>query len=79
MIKISPKIYIVNIAPQLTGDPVAIKKVSEAANVEILNNAKIQKIYGDSFARGIKVQRQGKILDLKLEFILIAGNTLKYL
>ena len=71
MIKISPKIYIINIAPQLTADAVMIEKVSAANNVEILDNTKVKRIYGDSFVRGMEVEKQGKILDLKLEGIFI--------
>ena len=71
MIKISPKIYIINLASQLTGDPVMTEKISQAVNVEILNNAKVGRIYGNSFLSGIEIEQQGRILDLKLEGVFI--------
>ena len=71
MIKISPKIYIINITPQLSADPIMAEKVTKTANVEILNNAEVKRIYGDKFVKGIEVEQKGKILDLKLEGVFI--------
>ena len=71
MIKICPKIYIINIAPQLTGDLIMIEKVRGASNVEVLNEAKVKRIYGDSFVKGIEVEKEGTMLDLKLEGVFI--------
>ena len=71
MIKIAPKIYVINIAPQLSGDSIMIEKALEAPNVEVLNNAKVKRIYGDVFVKGIEVEQEGKILDLKLEGVFI--------
>jgi alkyl hydroperoxide reductase subunit F len=71
MIKISPKIYIINIASQLTGDPIMIEKALDAHNVEVLNNAKVRRVYGDVFVKGIEVEQEGRILDLKLEGVFI--------
>lgn len=71
MIRISPKIYIINISPQLTADPVMVEKVISADNIEILNNTKVKRIYGDSFVRGIEIEQEGKVLDLRLEGVFI--------
>jgi len=67
MIRISPKVYIINIAPELNGDPIMIEKVLGAANVEVLNNAKVKRIYGDVFVKGIEVVQEGRVVNLKLE------------
>lgn len=71
MVKISPKIYIINIASGLTGDAIMIQKVNEFPNVEILNNATLTRIYGDNFVKGIQVQQKGKTIDLRLEGVFI--------
>ena len=49
MIKISPKIYIINIASQLTGDPIMIEKAFDAHNVEVLNNPKVRRVFTEIF------------------------------
>ncbi len=71
MIKISPLIYIINIAPKLTGDQIMIEKVINAANVKVLNSATITRIYGETFVEGVEVKQEGKNLDLKLQGVLI--------
>ena len=40
LMKICPKVYIINIATNLTGDAVMIENVKKSGNVEILNNQK---------------------------------------
>ena len=71
MIKISPKIYMINIAAGLTGDPVMIEKVIKSDRVEVLNNAQVKRIYGDAFVQGIEVQQKTETLDLKLQGVFI--------
>ena len=56
MLKISPKVYIIDIAPQLAGDPIMVEKISKSAKVEVLSKAVISRIYGDSFVKGIFVE-----------------------
>jgi thioredoxin reductase len=62
MMKISPKVYIINIGSTLTADSIMIEKVKETPSVEIWNNSRIKKIYGDTFVKGIEVEREGKKL-----------------
>lgn len=71
MIKLSPGIYIINIARRLTGDPIMAEKVLGAPNAEVLNNTKVKRIYGDIFVKGIEVEQEGKLLDLKLQGVFI--------
>ena len=56
MIKIAPKVYIINIASEITGDPVMAEKIKGSPNVEIWNNYRVNKIYGDNFVKGIEVK-----------------------
>ncbi len=71
MVKISPKVYIINIAPELTGDAVMIEKLNEFSNVEIWNNSAVKKIYGDTFVKGIEVEREGKLNSLDAEGVFV--------
>lgn len=71
LIKISPRVYIINISESLTADAVMAEKALAAPNVEVFNNAQVQNIYGDSFLRGIKVKEKDKELDLKVEGLFV--------
>ncbi|UCC94532.1 MAG: FAD-dependent oxidoreductase [Candidatus Omnitrophota bacterium] len=71
MIKISPKVYIINIASSLTADPIMIEKVKESSNVEIWNNSQVKRIYGETFVKGIEVERTGKISQLDVEGVFV--------
>ncbi|MBU2103234.1 MAG: FAD-dependent oxidoreductase [Candidatus Omnitrophota bacterium] len=59
MLKICPTVYLINIGPKLTGDPVMVDTVTKAPNAIILNDTKITKIFGDAFVKGIEVVHQG--------------------
>ncbi|MCF7908467.1 MAG: FAD-dependent oxidoreductase [Candidatus Omnitrophica bacterium] len=71
MIKISPKVHIVNIGPKLTGDPIMIEKLDQSQLVEIHNNAQMKKIYGETFVKGIEFEQQGRVVNLELEGVFI--------
>jgi alkyl hydroperoxide reductase subunit AhpF len=71
MMKISPKVYIINIGPNLSADKVMIEKVKEAHQVEIWNNSKIKKIYGDDFVKGIEVEKEEKTYSLEVEAVFV--------
>ncbi|MDD5195238.1 MAG: FAD-dependent oxidoreductase [Candidatus Omnitrophica bacterium] len=71
MIKISPKVYIINIAPSLTGDPIMVETLAKASNAQVLNNSRVKKIYGDKFVRGIEVETEGALKDLKVEGVFV--------
>ncbi|HVN68021.1 MAG TPA: FAD-dependent oxidoreductase, partial [Candidatus Sulfotelmatobacter sp.] len=67
MIKIAGKVYLINIAPQLTGDPVMIDKVKADPKVEVLNGTKTLEFFGDQFLKGIKVESGGAARELAIE------------
>ncbi|MCK5534351.1 FAD-dependent oxidoreductase [bacterium] len=71
MMKISPKVYLINATAQLTGDEVMIEKVKEADNVEIWNNSQVKKIYGNVFVRGIEIDKEGKLYNFNVEGIFV--------
>ncbi|MFH1768474.1 MAG: FAD-dependent oxidoreductase [Candidatus Omnitrophota bacterium] len=71
MVKISPKVYIVNNAQKLTGDAVMIEKLNEAVGVEIWNNSAVKKIHGVSFVNAIDVGKEGKVYRLAVEGVFV--------
>lgn len=71
LMKICPKVYVINITENLTADPVMVEKVLSADNVEILNSTRVKKIYGDTFVKGIEVERDGKVLNLEVEGVFV--------
>jgi alkyl hydroperoxide reductase subunit F len=71
LMRICPKVYIINITEQLTADPVMVEKVTQADNVEVLNSTKVRRIYGDVFVQGIEVEKEGKNLDIKVEGVFV--------
>ncbi len=71
MMEISPKVYIINITSELTGDPIMIEKIKGSPRVEIWNNSRVKSIYGDSFVKGMKIEKEGKEYDLKVKGIFV--------
>lgn len=71
LMKISPQVYVINLADELTADPVMVEKALGASNVRVLNRARVKRIYGDKFVEGMEVEQEGKLLDLKLEGIFV--------
>ncbi len=60
LMRISPKVYIINHSDVITGDAVMLEKLRSASNVEIINNTEVRRIYGDSFVKGIEISSIGK-------------------
>lgn len=60
LMKIAKSIYLINITPTLTGDPIMQEKVRAGSTVKILNSAQVTAIIGDRFVTGIKVRREGR-------------------
>lgn len=71
MIKISPRVEIVNIAAELTGDPIMIEKLNKSDVVKIHNKAEVIKIYGDTFVKGIEVKQKDKVYNLEVAGVFV--------
>lgn len=71
LIKIARKIYLIDIASNLKADPIMVQKAINSNIVEILNNTKVEEIYGSKFVEGIKILKDNKIKDLKVEGVFI--------
>jgi thioredoxin-disulfide reductase len=53
MANIAKKVYLINKNPALKGDPILAEKLTNNANVEIVNNARVKEIKGDKLVRSI--------------------------
>lgn len=53
--KLVKHIYVVNITPELTADPVMIDKVHDLHNVRVLNNTEVVALEGEKYLSGIDV------------------------
>ncbi|MFH1478282.1 MAG: FAD-dependent oxidoreductase [Candidatus Omnitrophota bacterium] len=71
LIRIASHVYIINIAKGLTGDAIMQEKLRRSKNVTILNDTKIQSIYGEKFVNGIKIKSSSKEKDIKVEGIFV--------
>ncbi|MCX5713173.1 MAG: FAD-dependent oxidoreductase, partial [Candidatus Omnitrophica bacterium] len=59
LVKICSKVYVINIAPELTGDPVMIETLKGARNVVIRNDSAIKSITGEKFVKAVEVEQNG--------------------
>jgi alkyl hydroperoxide reductase subunit F len=76
LVNIAEKIYLVNVAPELTADAVMCQKAQSSQKVEILNKAVVKEIYGKQFVEGIKLDVDGVFRDMSLKGVFIEiGST----
>jgi len=71
LMNIARRIYLINIVPHLTGDPVMIEKAHESDAVTVMNNAKVLEITGDGMVSGIKVRCEGEEKALSVEGVFV--------
>jgi alkyl hydroperoxide reductase subunit F len=71
LMHIAKKVYVINIADQLSGDKLMQEKLKKQANVEILNKSKITAIKGEAFVSGIRVNTPREERDLRVEGIFV--------
>ncbi|MFA5144686.1 MAG: FAD-dependent oxidoreductase [Candidatus Omnitrophota bacterium] len=58
--KIARRIYLVNIAPEITGDPVMEEQVRKSSIITVLNDTRVTGVTGDKFVTGISIKRNNK-------------------
>ena len=71
LIKIAKHIYLVDIAPELSGDPIVLEKIKTSENVTILTNAQVISVLGDKMVNAIKIKTQEKEKILAVEGIFV--------
>ncbi len=71
MMRIAGKVYLVNNAPDLTGDAVMRQKVLSSPVVSVLNNSRVLSIEGDRFVSGMSIDRDGAKERLSVQGVFI--------
>lgn len=71
LMNIARHVYIINISPDLTGDPIMQEKVKESKIVTVLNNAQVTAVSGDKMVTGIKIKREGKEETLAVQGVFV--------
>lgn len=69
--KIAGKIYVINIAPYLTGDPVMQEALVSSPKVTVINNAQVSAILGNKAVTGIKIKKENKEEILPVEGVFV--------
>ncbi|MBM3252555.1 MAG: FAD-binding protein, partial [Candidatus Omnitrophica bacterium] len=60
LMRIARHVYLINIAPKITGDPIMEEQVRKSDMVTVLNNTQVSRVTGDKFVSGISIKRQDK-------------------
>jgi alkyl hydroperoxide reductase subunit F len=71
LIKIAKKIHIVNITPELGGDPIIREKVVKSDKVTVMNNSRVTAILGDNFVNRVKVKTENEDKELEVQGVFV--------
>lgn len=70
--KLVNQIYIINITPELTGDPVMVEKVTDLEHIRIMNNSEVVAIQGDKLVHSVRLKsNEGLQKDLPVSGVFI--------
>ena len=71
LMNIAKYVYVINIAPDLTGDPIMQEKVKSSDKVEVLNSTQVTAVIGDKMVTGIKIKKEAQEKTLSLQGIFV--------
>lgn len=73
LMKICPKVYIIELGPELIGDEIVRTQVESAENVEILVNTAVRRINGADFVSSITLEQvsKGRLYDIPVQGVFI--------
>jgi len=71
LMNIANKTYLINIAPEITGDAVMKEKIEKSDKVSILNNTQVTAVLGDRFVNGIKIKGADGERELKTQGVFV--------
>jgi len=69
--RIAKKVYIINIAHELTGDEIMQETIKKDKNTIVYNESKVLAVLGEKMVNAIKISRQGKEEILPVEGIFV--------
>ncbi|MBN1902803.1 FAD-dependent oxidoreductase [Candidatus Sumerlaeota bacterium] len=67
LVKIARHIHVVEIAPEIRADSIMVEKARESGIVSIHTSSRVKSFFGDMFLKGIKMEEEGKELDIPVE------------
>ncbi|MEM4268267.1 MAG: FAD-dependent oxidoreductase [Candidatus Woesearchaeota archaeon] len=71
LMRIASKIYLVNIAEELTGDAVMIEKINSSEKVKVMNNTEVVEILGGDFVERVTVKARNEKRTIQAEGVFI--------
>jgi NADH-dependent peroxiredoxin subunit F len=71
MVRISPRVYIINNALSLAGDAVMREKVITAKNVTVINDATVTAILGDKLVTKIRIKRNKGFEEIPVQGVFV--------
>jgi len=71
LIKIAHHIYLINIAPEITGDALMQEKIKASDKVTILNDTQVLAVLGEKLVTGIKIKTKEKESTLSAQGIFV--------
>lgn len=75
---VAKKVYLIHRSNNFKANRVDLEKVKKLRNVQIITNAEVKELFGDSKLEGVKLEIDGKYKDIKISGLFIAiGQTPK--
>ncbi len=71
LMKISPRVYLINRTDTVTADPIVFAKTQENPTVKVWNNTVVKRIFGETFVTGIEVEQKGVRQALAVEGVFV--------
>lgn len=71
LIKIARRIYIIDIAPELSGDPIMQEQLRDSDKVSVLNSTQVSAVLGDKLVNSIKVKTKDKEQTLLVQGVFV--------
>jgi NADH-dependent peroxiredoxin subunit F len=69
--KIAGKVYVINMAGELTGDAIIREKLEKDPKVEVMNGTVVKAVKGDKFVKSVEVTSSGKSAVLNVEGVFV--------
>lgn len=71
LIRISPKVYIINQSSALSGDAIMRQKVEAAGNVVVLNNTVVSAVLGDKMVTALKIKNNNREQEIPVQGVFV--------
>ncbi len=76
LMNIARNITVVEIQPQVIADPIMVEKARASGKVAIHTSAAVEEIYGSKLVEGIRVRKDGELLDIPVRGVFVEIGSL---